>query len=253
MKNDPDLRSYEMIKDVFYQRREKVGVRQIHMLLRKKYNVIMNLKKIARIKRKYNLITKIRMKNKYSFFAKKVHEHRVVPNLVQRQFTVNEPDYIYSTDITQFNLCTGQRVYLAAIKDLATKEIKSFRLSKNAGTYFTEDALTEALNTVRERQVKNLIIHSDQGYHFTHTNFRRVIRDTGAKQSMSRKGNCLDNAPIESFFSYLKDHVEANKCKSIEELNTEVTKEINYYNNERPQWNLKKMPPMEYRKHLLSS
>lgn len=252
-KKDKDLKAYKMISEVFYLRKEKVGIRQIQMLVQKRYNTVMNLKKIARIKRKYKLVTKIRRKNKYSFFAKKIHEHATMPNLVQRQFTVSKPDLIYSTDITQFNLLTGEKVYLAAIKDLGTKEIKSFRLSKSTSTYFTGQVLKEALSQLPLEKSKKLIIHSDQGYHFTHSSFRQTIQQVGAKQSMSRKGNCLDNAPIESFFGYLKDHVEASKCKNFEELNHQVTKEINHYNNERPQWNLKKMPPIEYRRHLLES
>lgn len=252
-KKDKDLTAYRMISEVFYARKEKVGIRQIQMLVQKRYKIVMNLKKIARIKRKYKLITKIRRKNKYSFFAKKLHEHATMPNLVQRQFTVSGPDLVYSTDITQFNLLTGEKVYLAAIKDLGTKEIKSFRLSKNTTTYFTGQVLKEALEQVPLEKSKKLIVHSDQGYHFTHASFRQTVQQCGARQSMSRKGNCLDNAPIESFFGYLKDHVEASKCKNFEELNQQVTKEINYYNNERPQWDLKKMPPTKYRRHLLES
>lgn len=250
---DKDFKDAQIISEIFYERKEKVGIRQIQMLIMKEYGVTMNLKKIYRIKRKYNLITKIRRKNKFSFFAKKTHEHKSVPNIVQRQFNVQEPDLVYTTDITQFNLMGGKKVYLAAIKDLGTKEIKSFRLSKNVNTYFTEQVLKEALDRVPVEKKKNLIVNSDQGFHFTHINFRQALKDAGSTQSMSRIGNCLDNAPIESFFGYLKDHVEANRYTSFEELNTQVTKEINYYNNERPQWNLKKMPPTEYRRHLLES
>ena len=94
------------------------------------------------------------------------------------------------------------------------------------------------------------MIHSDQGFHFTHLSYRKKLEDNGITQSMSRRGNCLDNAPIESFFGTLKDHLNLKKCKSLADVKKEVTKVINYYNYKRPQIGLKKMPPKEYRRHL---
>ena len=97
---------------------------------------------------------------------------------------------------------------------------------------------------------KQLIIHSDQGFHFTHISYRLKLERNGITQSMSRKGNCIDNAPIESFFGHLKDLLELSNCRNIIEVEKEVTKQINYYNHRRPQLGIKKMPPSEYRRHL---
>ena len=102
-------------------------------------------------------------------------------------------------------------------------------------------------------KIKDLIIHSDQGVHYTHPKYVELLSSNGVRQSMSRKGVCLDNAPIESFFGHLKDELEYKSCRTLEELKEAIDKYIEYYNNERGQWNLKKMPPARYREHLLSA
>lgn len=238
-----------MIKEVFDRRKEKVGVRQIKMLLLKEHKILMNVKKIARIKRKYGLVTKIRRSQAKYHLKKKLHEHKVVPNILDRKFKVKEANRVYSTDITQFNF-SGEKAYLTAFKDLATKEIKAFSLTQTPNVVFVQKALEVALKSVPLENRPKLLIHSDQGIHYTHYIYRRTIREYGAIQSMSRRGNCLDNAPIESFFGYLKDHIELKGCKTFEELEKMVVEEIRYYNEERPQWDLNQMPPVIYRRHL---
>lgn len=239
-----------MIKSIFEERKGRIGIRQIKMLLERRLSLIMNHKKIARIKRKYGLETKIRKKNKYRFFAKKQHEHRSCKNKLARRFTVRRPDKVYSTDITQMTYGRGLKVYLAAFKDLCTKEIVSYSVSQRADVTLATEALNQALS--RRQGNKKLMVHSDQGFHFTHFSFRKILKDHKIKQSMSRKGNCLDNAPIESLFGHLKDHLDLSACTTIEEVKEVVTQEIDYYNNHRPQMGLKKMPPAEYRRHLQS-
>jgi transposase InsO family protein len=221
------------------------------MLLWREYRVVMNLKKIVRIKKKHGLVTKIRKKYKY-FITKKQHEHKVAGNILNRNFKVGKEHQVYSTDITQFNY-SGEKAYLTVFKDLATKEIKSYAMSKYASVQFVRNALECALIKVPKKDRQNLLIHSDQGYHYTHFSYRKTLEDYGAKQSMSRKGNCLDNAPVESFFGHLKDHIDLKECRTYEDLEKLVTREIEYYNNERPQWSLNKMPPVIYRRHLLRS
>jgi putative transposase len=249
---DKDQKSYELIKDVFNKKKEKIGIRQIKMLLKDHYNVVMNKKKIARIKNKFYLITKIRRKNVYKNFAKKSHEHKACPNILNRKFTRSRADDVYSTDITQFNYGEGKKAYLAVFKDLGTKEIVGSEISKRIDINLVNNALDKALNKLSNKKRKNLMIHSDQGFHFTHFKYRNILQENGITQSMSRKGNCIDNAPVESFFGYLKDHIELRGCDTFEKLKNKVTREIDYYNNERPMWDLKKMPPSLYRRHLES-
>ena len=137
-------------------------------------------------------------------------------------------------------------------KDLGTKEIVASEISKRIDLNLVNNALEKAMVKLSNKKRKQLMIHSDQGFHFTHVNYRKKLQDNGITQSMSRKGNCLDNAPVESFFGYLKDHIELKECDSFEKLKNKVTREIDYYNNERPMWDLKKMPPSLYRRHLES-
>lgn len=222
------------------------------MHLLDKYQVIMNLKKIARIKTKYGLITKIRRKNTFRKFAKLKHEHKSCPNFLNRDFKRSKADEVYSTDITQLNYGKGKKAYLAVFKDLGTKEIISSSLSKRMDISLVNTALDIAIEKLPKKKLERLMIHSDQGFHFTHFSYRKKLLKNKILQSMSRKGNCLDNAPVESFFGHLKDDLDLDSCEVFEKLQKMVTKEIAYYNNERSQWGLKKMPPILYRRHLES-
>ena len=134
---------------------------------------------------------------------------------------------------------------------MATKEIVAKNLSKRIDVTLVNNALDEALEKLSKEKTKKLMIHSDQGYHFTHYKYRLRLSSNKVTQSMSRRGNCLDNAPVESFFGYLKDHLELKECNNFEDLESMVTKEIDYYNNDRPQEGLKKMPPTLYRRHRM--
>jgi putative transposase len=234
---------------MFIKHKEKVGVRQLKMLIERDSGLILNKKKITRIMRKFNLKTKIRRKNKYRIFAKKNQEHKTFPNLLDRNFTQEQPDTVYSIDITQINY-GNKKSYVAAVKDLCTKEIVGKSISNRIDIKLTNSAVDRALNRLTADQKKNLMIHSDQGFHFTHFSYREKLRKNGVTQSMSRKGNCIDNAPIESFFGHLKDLIDLSSCKKHNDLEKEVTKQINYYNHRRPQLGIKKMPPSEYRRQL---
>ena len=228
----------------------EAGIRTISMILQNKYGIIMNLKKIARIKKQYGLIIKIRKKNPYNVLFKKGLEHRTAPNLLQRQFDVNVPDTVYSTDISYLIYKGGQRAYLSATKDLATKEIVAFNVSRDLSMQTAFIGLEE---TLKHKDCSKVMVHSDQGTHYTHPLYVRKLKEFGVTQSMSRKGNCLDNAPIESFFGHLKDDVDIKSCQTFEEVKTLVENYIYYYNNERYLWDLNKMTPAERRCHLLTA
>ena len=249
LRKDQDEADFKLINKVFLKNKEKVGIRQIKMILERDHQVLMNKKKIARIKRKFNLHTKIRRKNKYKLFVKKNQEHKTCPNLLNRNFKQTRPNTVYSIDITQMSY-GHKRLYLAAVKDLCTKEIVGKATSNRIDIRLSNMALDRALAKLSSKERRGLMVHSDQGFHFTHFSFRKKLSDNGIKQSMSRKGNCIDNAPIESFFGYIKDLIDLKRCKTYEDLELEVTKQINYYNHRRPQTGLKKMPPSEFRRHL---
>ena len=144
------------------------------MDLQKKYGITMNLKKIARIKKQYGLITKIRKKNPYNVSFKKGLEHRTAPNLLQRHFDVKVPDTVYSTDISYLIYNGGQRAYLSATKDLATKEIVAFNVSKELSMQTAYLGLEE---TLKHKDCSKLMIHSDQGTHYTHPLYVNKLKD----------------------------------------------------------------------------
>ena len=220
------------------------------MILRNKYHMIVNLKRIARIKKQYGLLTKIRKKNPYNIMFNKGLEHRTAPNILRQQFRINEPDKVYSTDISYLIYKGGKKAYLSATKDLATREIVAFNVSSDLSL---QTAFSGLEKTLKDKDCNNLIIHSDQGFHYTHHLYINKFKEFGVIQSMSRKGNCLDNAPIESFFGNLKDDLDIKYCQTFDEVKSLVENYIYYYNNERYQWSLNKMTPTQRRCHLLNT
>ena len=252
LQNIKDFKTFKLIEKYFEKGKRKIGILQLQMRIERTEKISLGHNRIARIKKKFGLKTEIRKKNTYRFFAKKQQEHDTCPNILSRAFEVNKPDHVYSTDITELPYFGG-KVYLAAVKDLCTKEIVAHTIGKRINVELTNTTIKKALKKIPENKRKSLIIHSDQGFNFTHISYRKLLDDAGVLQSMSRKGNCLDNAPIESFFGHIKDHIDLKTCKFFEEVQKLVTKEINYYNHHRPQFGLKKMPPSLYRRHLKST
>lgn len=250
-KTDRDEADFKIIERYFLKSNCRAGVRQLKMIIERKEGIIFNKKKIERIKKKFGLKTKIRIKNKYKTFNTNTHEHQTCPNLLERNFAQKHADKVYSIDITQIKYAK-KNAYIAAVKDLCTKEIVAKQVSTKIDLNLTNTVIKKALNKLTVASRRKLMVHSDQGVHFTHSSFRKILEKNGVKQSMSRRGNCLDNAPIETFFGILKDHLDLRSCRSIEKVKNEVTKKVNYYNYERPQLGLKKMPPSLYRRHLLS-
>lgn len=249
--NGKDEADFKLIERYFLKNNRKVGIRQLKMIIERKEGVIFNKKKIARIKRKYKLETEIRRINKYKTFRIKNEEHKTCSNHLNRNFKQTDAHRVYSIDITQVKYA-DKKAYIAAIKDLCTKEIVAKEVSSKIDLKLSNGALEKALKKLTLDERKKLMVHSDQGFHFTHYSFRNLLEKHGVVQSMSRRGNCLDNSPIETFFGILKDHLNLQTCRSIKDVKNEVTKQVNYYNYERPQLGLKKMPPSLYRRHLVS-
>ncbi len=248
-KKPKDYDDYLLIKEIFDKGRSKYGWRTIQMKLQN-IGVTMNHKKIARIKKEYNLITKIRKRNPYREIFKKTMEHRTFDNILNRNFRQNKPRKVFCSDITYLPFGGGM-AYLSAAKDIASREIVAWNLSKN----LQMDLVSETIKNMEINVpfLKDTLIHSDQGFHYTSPSFVSRIKDLNMVQSMSRKGNCIDNSPIETFFGHFKDEVDCKNCKTFEELQKLTQEYINYYNNERHQWDLNKMTPVEYRNHLLTA
>jgi len=251
-KPDKDIKDYELIKVIFENGKRKLGWRSIQMELFNNHKIVMNHKKIIRIMKKYMLFAKIRRRNPYKDIAKKTHEHRTFENKLSREFKQTIPLKVFCTDIT-YLFFNRHLAYLSVIKDVCSGEVVAWKLSRHIDMNLVLGTIDEMRNncSLPIKSFKDILIHSDQGFHYTNPEYISMIRNLDMIQSMSRKGNCIDNAPIESFFGHFKDDVDYRECKSYEELNLCVKDYIEYYNNERYQWNLKKMTPIGYRNHLL--
>jgi transposase InsO family protein len=176
---------------------------------------------------------------------KKTQEHRTFENHLNRQFVQTKPYRYFGTDITYIPF-NRRFAYLAIVKDIASGEIVAWHLSLH---------ITMELVMCMMEQMKkypDALIHSDQGFHFTNPAYIEKVHLLEMLQSMSRKANCIDNAPVESFFGHFKDDVDYRDCKTFEELCQLIENYMNYYNYERAQWEKNKMTPVEYRDHLLA-
>jgi transposase InsO family protein len=247
---DKDYPDYLVINELFKRGKSKYGFRTIKMKLASDKQIVMNHKKIIRIMKKYWLFTKIRRINPYRQIMKKTQEHRIFDNQLNREFKQFIPYSVLCTDITY--LPFNQRfAYLSVVKDIASNEVLGWKLSKHLEMNIVLETIDNISN--KEINLTGALIHSDQGFHYTNPEYIKKVKNLEMVQSMSRKGNCIDNAPMESFFGHLKDDVDYKDCRSFEELNLVIDDYMEYYNNKRYQWNLKKMTPVDYRNHLLKA
>ncbi|MEK3779448.1 MULTISPECIES: IS3 family transposase [unclassified Paenibacillus] len=242
-----------LIKQHFDALRGKAGALVIKMRLEQISGVVMNHKKIRRLMKKAGLVAVIRQANPYRKMAKATQEHKTCPNLLERKFDQGEPEKVFLTDITYLRYGSGHWAYLSCVKDGATRQILADSVAATLELPIVERTLQRLLERLDGNIHPEAILHSDQGMHYTHPKTRLLIAKAGFKQSMSRKGNCWDNAPMESFFGHLKDDVDFSDCQTIDEVRVRVKEYISYYNSERYQWTLKKMTPDEFRGHLLAS
>ena len=234
-------------------KRYKKGAKQIKMTLAGQFNINYNLKRIRRIMKKYNIICPVRRANPYRKIMKATQEHTVVPNLVNREFKQGIPGKVLFTDITYLYYGKGQKAYLSTIMDGSSSEV----VASNVSSHYKMELATETLHQLKKNKkvklIKGAIIHSDQGVHYTSPIYQKKVKKMGLDQSMSRRGNCWDNALQESFFGHLKDEANIKECMNLEELKKEIKSYMKHYNNTRYQWNLNKMTPVEYRNHLLNA
>ncbi|KMY43352.1 integrase [Bacillus sp. FJAT-27916] len=246
-----DLEAKELILKAFKRRGYKKGSRSIKMVLENKYGVLFSRKKIQRIMRKYGIVCPHRRSNPYRKIAKATKEHQVVPNKLNREFKQGVPGKVLLTDITYLPYAGRQMAYLSTIKDASTNEILVYHVSDRITLDIATQTIHKLMNNKKVKLDKDAFIHSDQGSHYTSPRYQKLLKKYGLGQSMSRRGNCWDNAPQESFFGHLKDEVDYRSCQTLNELKAKIKHYINYYNYDRYQWNLKKMTPVQFRNHLL--
>jgi putative transposase len=246
-------KDYELIKEIYDKKKGRAGALTIKMVLENQKGIVMNHKRIRRLMRKYNVIAKVRQANAYKKMAQATHEHKVCPNLLKRNFNQGEPQKVLLTDITYLFYGNGQKAYLSCVKDAATREILAYHLSQSLQMELVHRTLDKLEENLDRTVHPEAILHSDQGVHYTNPTYQKRVLALGITPSMSRKGNCWDNAPMESFFGHMKDELDYTDCTNFTELTQRVYNYMYEYNCHRYQWTLKKMTPNQYRSHLLSA
>jgi len=248
-REERDKTDFELILKAYQFRGYAKGRRGIYMRLLHT-GIRMNQKKISRLMCKYNLYCPIRKANPYRRMAKALKTDSVSPNLVNREFQEHGPGMILLTDITYLFYNSGNKAYLSVIKDGYTKQVLSYVVSESLEVDFVLETVKQLIKNHCSELDTDAILHSDQGCHYTSISFRQLLQDKQLRQSMSRRGNCWDNAPQESFFGHMKDEIHLKHCDSFESLKAEIDDYMDYYNNDRYQWELAKLSPNQYATYL---
>ena len=243
-----DRRDFELILEAYRVRGYKKGAESIYMnLIHRNPPVVMNLKKIRRLMKKFGLVCPIRKANAHRRMAKALKTSNTAENLLQREFECYGPRMVLLTDITYLPY-NGTFAYLSTILDAYTKQILAYVVSRSLEVDFVLETVNILIRDHGISLNQETILHSDQGCHYTSCRFIELIHDKKLRQSMSRKGCCWDNAPQESFFGHMKDHIKDQLKDAVEftQVKTIVDDYMDYYNNERYQWHLAKLAPNEY-------
>ena len=194
------------------------------------------------------MICRVRMKKYRSY---KGNVGKIAPNLLNRDFYADKPNQKWVTDVTEFSLF-GEKLYLSPILDLHSSDLVSYTISDRPVLSMVTTMLDKAFAKIPDGT--DLILHSDQGWQYQHKQYQRMLREKGIRQSMSRKGNCLDNAVIENFFGILKSELlYLQEFHSMEHFKQELIEYLDYYNNRRIKAKLKGLPPAIHRQQALSA
>lgn len=249
-KDIQDFADYQLILAAYKFRGYDKGVWGIYMRLLH-MGVRMNHKKIRRLMRKYDLQCPIRKSNPYRRMAKALRTNAVADNHVKREFKNHGPRMILLTDITYIPL-NKEFCYLSVIIDAFTMQVLAYQLSESLEVDFVLETVKQLFREHKSTLTQKTLIHSDQGCHYTSVSFRELIEDLGLRQSMSRRGNCWDNAPQESFFGHMKDELRfaSSNWKTYEDVQKDIDDWMDYYNNDRYQIGLQKLSPNEYYNYI---
>ena len=232
-----------MIQAIYDEHEGRYGYRRIRDELENRGQKV-NHKKVQRIMKELGLKCIVRMK-KYRSYKGKVG--KIAPNILDRNFKAEKPNEKWVTDITEFKLF-GEKLYLSPILDLFNGEIITYTIGSRPTYSLVSEMLEKLLSDYQK--MMSLLIHSDQGWHYQMKQYRHALKEHGIAQSMSRKGNCYDNAVIENFFGIMKsEFLYLKEFESIDHFKKELEKYIDYYNNKRIKAKLKGISPVQYRTH----
>lgn len=245
---DRDQEAKALIQKVYERYNGVYGYRQIQLFLLQDHEVWMNHKKVLRIMQELGIRSRIRRKHRCNYASSE--GGRVAKNLLKPDFKADAPNQKWVTDITQYRV--GEKwIYLSAIKDLFNNEIIAYQMSARNDNELVLRTFQQAW--AQQKDVTGLIVHSDQGFQYTSHAYHDMLPKVGAQISMSRRGNCYDNASMESFFSHLKtEGLYPYDIRNMDEAQRRIEEYIRFYNQHRPQRRLNKLPPVEYRKQLIA-
>ena len=232
---------------IYHENKGRYGYRRITAELCRR-GFLLNHKTVQRLMKVLGLVCRVRMKKYCSY---KGEAGKIAPNLLKRNFEAEKPNLKWVTDVTEFILF-GQKLYLSPILDLCSRDIVSYTISDRPVLSMVTSMLDRAFGQISDGT--NLILHSDQGWQYQHKQYQQMLNKKGIRQSMSRKGNCLDNAVIENFFGLLKSELlYLQKFDSIEHFKAELIDYLDYYNNRRSKAKLEGLPPAIHRLQALSA
>lgn len=243
-KADKDAEIAQQIEAMYHEHRGNYGYRRITLALRK--TLMINHKKVQRLMQQLGLKGKSK-RRKYRSYQGEVG--KIADNLLQQDFHATAPNQKWVTDITELK-CVEEKVYFSPIKDLFNGEIIAYDVARQPNV---EQITRMMIQAIARLNGETPILHSDQGWQYQMASYRELCRQNGITPSMSRKGNCLDNSAMESFFGRLKTECYFGKrFDTFAELERTLHEYVSYYNDERIQVKLKGLSPVEYRTHSLS-
>ena len=229
------------ISEIFTQHRKRYGYRRVYIQLRNEGYTI-NHKTVQKLMQEMCLKSVVR-RVKYRSYKGEVG--RIAANVLEREFSTQAPNRKWATDITEFKI-GEQKAYLSPILDMFNGEIISYTISDSPNLRMVINMVNSAIRKVKPQE--GLVLHSDQGWHYQHMKYQLTLKRNGIIQSMSRKGNCLDNAMMENFFGIMKSELlYLQKFESMDHFKQELRKYIHYYNNDRIKLRLKGKSPVQYR------
>lgn len=245
-----DARDEGIVRRAFEYKGYRKGARMVYMLIPKlNGGKKIGLDRVRRIMKNYGMVSGIRQPNPHRQAGRKMMERRK-PNLLMRMFRLHRPNEVRVTDVTYMDYCKGRkRAYGSALLDPVTNVLVAFVVSdKN-----NQDLAMETLRQNDKHPCKEGgVFHTDQGALYLSPEFQAEVERLGFRQSMSKRGNCWDNAVAESFFGVCKSEVDLSQCETLEELRSVIAGYADYYNRERGLWEKKQMTPLEYEEYLNS-
>ena len=245
IKQKPDKRSVERqrIVELYHQNKGRYGYRRLTLAMRDEGYVI-NGKTVRRLMTEAGIKCQVRMKRYKSY---KGEVGKIAPNLLERDFTADAPHRKMVTDVTEFHLF-GVKLYLSPVLDLYNSELIYYTIYRHPVMDMVLDMIKGTVSIIGSDT--NAILHSDQGFQYQHKDYQKLLKDNHIIQSMSRKGNCLDNAVMENFFGLLKSELlYLQSFNSVDHFLSELEDYLHYYNHDRIKAKLNGLSPVQYRTH----